>query len=653
MSTAAYLALLAAQSPRFVVLAEVQPMERLAGWTAAGGGLTNTWYASFPTYVQTTVTPGGLYRRLDEVRESATALTSRASAALVDANLGSYFHDTTNQRIYVSTSTGANPEGFALVGAWFTLFFATDSFDFTDRQPYLPLITGTLPSFSAERPDPLFGGVISDTGSLTLLNTDGVFDKLSKQWVWSNKKVTFKLGGNYTQGTSVTSLAYADFETIGTMRSVGIGVDDEVAVLTLENIGAILNQSLPTATWADLSPTSVGAEFINLRRPLLFGAVSDCPTVYHTESDYYRVLHQTDQITSLRWNAVYAIHRGSGARTTLSGGRAWLGDAVGPDYDIGPGSGDAGDGLIQIVNATYADETYEIRVDAQISTLAGGTFGSFAQNLLLKCGEKLANIDTAAFTAADTAAPQALGLFLTEMTSAAEIMRTLEQSVNGQVCVGIDGRWTCRVFDPSTPADWTLSDADFEVWEPDDSLKTTLNETRVQYARNPSTGVWTEASRSDSSILYSKETSDSHTVPTYLTSSWDASAQANHLQFFKAVPTMAYAFVERGLTLMAAQVGDLVAVTRSRAPVARTGRFDGQFLILTKIEKILGPVPMVRGVLNDMEGQADRIARCHSSTTLTWATSTDAEKAVYGYCADTNSYIDATDPLTRALKVAY
>jgi hypothetical protein len=104
--TAAYDALLASVTPDFVVLAEVQPMEPLAGWTAAGGGLTNTYYCSFLSQIATTIAAGGLYRRLDFVRQNAATLTSRASAALVDANLGSYFLDTSTNRLYVSTNTG-------------------------------------------------------------------------------------------------------------------------------------------------------------------------------------------------------------------------------------------------------------------------------------------------------------------------------------------------------------------------------------------------------------------------------------------------------------------------------------------------------------------------------------------------------------------
>src|SRR6185436_16587462 len=50
--TVAYDALLASATPDFVVLAEAQPMEMLGGWTAAGGGLTNTYYCTFLSQIQ-------------------------------------------------------------------------------------------------------------------------------------------------------------------------------------------------------------------------------------------------------------------------------------------------------------------------------------------------------------------------------------------------------------------------------------------------------------------------------------------------------------------------------------------------------------------------------------------------------------------------
>jgi hypothetical protein len=156
--TVAYDALIASDTPDCVVLVEVQPMEPLGGWTSAAGlGLANTYYCAFLSQIQTTIVPGGLYRRLDSVRQNATALTLRASAALVDANLGSYFLDTATNRLYVSTTSSASPETFALLGAWFTLFFSTTTVSLSGTPLYAPMITGALPTLTSEMPDTLFG----------------------------------------------------------------------------------------------------------------------------------------------------------------------------------------------------------------------------------------------------------------------------------------------------------------------------------------------------------------------------------------------------------------------------------------------------------------------------------------------------------------
>jgi hypothetical protein len=269
--TAAYDALLASVTPDFVVLAEVQPMEPLAGWTAAGGGLTNTYYCSFLSQIATTIAAGGLYRRLDFVRQNAATLTSRASAALVDANLGSYFLDTSTSRLYVSTNTGGHPDTFALVGAWFTLFFSSTSVSLSGQPLYAPMIAAALPTLSDELGDILLDATKSASGELALHNTDGLFDRLSKQYVWRNKTVAFKLGGG--------SLAYSDFTTIETLRINAITVDDERCVLQLEDLGNILNQTLPLRTWGDGTftgsiPVTTPAAGINgLSQPLVFGYV--------------------------------------------------------------------------------------------------------------------------------------------------------------------------------------------------------------------------------------------------------------------------------------------------------------------------------------------------------------------------------------------
>lgn len=642
--TVAYDALIDSEMPEFVVLMEVQPMEELKGWTAAGGGLTNTYYVSFTAFIATAVVAGGLYRRLDEVRYNATALTSRASAALVDANLGSYYFDTAASRLYVSLAGGVNPETATFVGAWFTLFFSTRGVSFSDQPLYYPLIDGDLPAESAEMPDSMFGSIVSDTGAVSLLNGDGVFDKLSRLYVWRNKRATFRHGG--------VGLAYTDFAIIDTLRINTLDANDENAIVQVEAFGNILNKSLPLRTWGDgtlfnaPSPQQAADGIQGLPQPLVLGTVVDCPCVlggrnglggadYWYAYDFNAGAYGTCQVFN-----VYAIHRATKARTLLTGG----------DYVVSGAN-------IQVINAAYFYENYDIVCSLrQLATLASPTFGTMALALLRICGESDSNIDLAAFATADTAAPQVLARYIGVPGLALNWMNELQQSVNGQVYQGADGKWTCRVLTPDAPANpVALSDADFKTWTPTGELLAVLDEVRVRYGHRPLADDWFEAIATLDAIGYSNETTDAHRLDTWLTVYADAYALAHHLLFFRMQPGSTFACEERGLRLNTSRVGDLVSVTRARAPLARTGRYDGHLLRIAKLEKALGPdAPTVRVWLNDLNGQVDRIFRLlPSGSTLTWDTATAEEKALYGFLSDGNGYLETADPLTRHAKVLW
>jgi hypothetical protein len=639
-----YATFVASQAPEVVVLVEPQPMEVLGSWTLDDAP-SGTHYCTFASQIATNLIPGGLYRRLDVVRHNDVELTAQTSVANVRANAASYYLDTSTNRLYVHLTGGVSPNTVALVGAWFTLFFSMTRIDFSDQPLYHPRVAGELPAFMQERPDPLFGLTIADQGSVSLTNGDQLFERLVRMYVWRNKKVTFKLGG--------AGLAYSDFATVGTMRINTAQVDDELCTLQLETMGASLNRTLPTSTWGDgtfpfsgfLNPlTEPGA--LGERKAILFGYVTNVPMILADRSTaQFRYIDVDPVITSgpaTVW-AVYAVHRTTGAMTQLTGGQ----------YIV------TGNGfIVQILDtATFPLDTYDFRVDVS-EWRSSGTCGKFAKLLLYWCGVRDGDIDATAFAACDGARNEAVGWVQREPVTAADLMRQLEQSVLGQVFVGADGRWTMRLFDPSAPPAWTLADADFVTWQPTDDFASVLNEVRVQYLVDPATGDAVEATSSDDTVKYGSETTDTHILTTVLRDirfpfttapgTWYA-ALAQHLRWFKGVPPAFVEFEQRGLSLMTAMVGDLVAVTRARGPIARTGRCDGQLFILTRLEKHLGPdAPFVRGVLCDMDGRADQIFRlAPASSALVWSSAAESDKALYGFLADANRYIDTNDPLTK------
>jgi hypothetical protein len=631
--TAAYIALLASNPPQYVVLAEVQVAEQLNVWTAAGGGFTNTFYTSWFRQDLTSIISGGIYRRLDFVRQNNVTYTSQSSIASVDANAGSYFHDTTTNRIYVRTVSGSNPNSFAFFGAWFTLFFSTSKIDFTDQPLYWPIISGQLPALRSEMPDLLFGSTINASGQLSLHNGDGLFDRISAQYIWRNKQVTLKLGG--------VGLLYEDFATIVTMRINQTAINDIEFILNLEHSGTILNRSIPPRTWGDgLVYPYAREEILGENQPWLIGIVKDArvPLTSITAGSGYGFYQYQDLSPSLALgfvSAVYAISRTDGSRTQLTVG----------DYTATGTS-------ITILNATYHYDDYDIWAD--ILQLGFGTPGEIAKQLLLWLGEGSDRIDHTGFDLWSDDNPAPAGTYLNVAVPASDVMRTIEQSGLGQVYINTAGLWTARFFDPSE-AHWTLRDEDFVSWEPEVDLTAVLNEVRVRYDYHHATDSNSETSSSSDTVLYGSETSDSHSIPTYLRNQWDASVLANTMRFFFSSPGHKIRFEERGLTLMTAAVGDFVAVHRNRGPVARTGKYEGQLLQIVSLEKVLNvDTPVVRGVLWDLGGNADRIARCiFPDDDLNWADATTEEKAFYGFCSDADGYIDPTDPLTRELKVAF
>ena len=640
----------------FVVLAEVQPMEPLATWTdALLGGLAHAYYTTWPTQIATSIVPGGIYRRLDYVRQDTIVLTARASAAIVDANPGSYFLDTATNRLYVSTTTGAHPDTFALIGAWFSMFFSSNSISFSDQPLYAPLVLGDLPTLTSEMPDSLFGATLSDSGNLSLLNADGLFDRLSRLYIWRNKLAFFKLGGQ--------SLLYSQFSLINTLRINSIDVDDAVAVIKLESLGSILNKSLPLRTWGDgtinsFGPVPIASGVLGTSQPLVFGRVEACPFVLASSDVIAAGLPGEGTVLSSVWLAydfnsgpygfcqitdVIAINRSTKFPTPLQ---------VGLDYVVAGAA-------VTVLNLSYMDDTHDlIGTLTNISFLAAPQFGAMAKAILELCGESTANIDDAAFAAANAAAPQILARYVASPIIAADLMRELEQSVNGQVYQGPDGRWTCRVLVPDIPASVVeLSDVDFVSWEPEDdeNLESVLTEMRIRWGHQPLADAWYEASSSSDTTRYGSETNDTHRIDTWLTVADDATALANHLRFLRSVPMMLTRAEQRGLGLMRSNAGDLVSVTRDRAPQARTGRYDTHLLRIVKITKALGPdVPTVSVTLSDLDGQTDRVFRLvGSGSTMAWSTATASEKARYGFLGDTSRYIDPTDPVTRDCKALW
>ncbi|MEL0098982.1 MAG: hypothetical protein VW907_05460 [Opitutae bacterium] len=141
------------------------------------------------------------------VTEDGTALTSQSSVANVESNPGSYYYDASNFKIHVSSASGDVFDNEIVAKIKFT--FSNKSKVINGR--YYDARISQVPDLSL-RIEPDFSDPVQiGTGSITYINTDGFFDKLT-DIQWHGGEVNVLLGAEDINGAQ---MAYVDYEQIG------------------------------------------------------------------------------------------------------------------------------------------------------------------------------------------------------------------------------------------------------------------------------------------------------------------------------------------------------------------------------------------------------------------------------------------------------
>lgn len=635
-----------------VVLAELQPAERLEGWTALGGGTPNTYSIAWASLIDSATIPGGVYRRLDEVRVNGVSLVARASIGAVDGNLGSYYFNEATSTLYVSTPTGADPDLSAAVAAFFSLFVATRPMDFVGAHLWEPRLTGSLPAVACTVEEPFTPAKTVADGVLTLVNAPGVgatlgpFDLWARRYTWKNKKATLRLGGGL--------LTESQCEKVATMRVESVAVGDDVATLPVRSMASILEQTVPLHTLGSTEYPNLADGLEGTYKPILYGLgrhlpapcvnayikANPDPTAWPATgfADVYLVADPAVQVLT-GVLAVVAVNKTTGVTVALAA----------TQYTV-----DLVNCTVTVIAPTASSHEHEIRIDATGETDGASgyldTFGEIARDLLIVLGEPATAIETSTFTAADAAAPFTLGLWIREPESAAEVFTRLQQSVLGGLWIDRSGKWRAYVLDASTDpaAVADLEDHDFASWRPVDRIDPIYSEVRLYFAHNPAAGTWQAKTASDDATRYMSETADGLAVYTALVSASDAEVIAQRYRLISIAPDTWIDADMRGLALMTAEPYDRVRVTRSRAP-SDTGSYSAKRMEILGIEKRLDPVA-VHVRLGDISGIADLIGKVHAvapNTQVPWASATALEKATYAFVSDANDEIVPGDASTR------
>ena len=184
-----------------VYLIEIEPKRRIDEevWTQ-DGARTNCWWIDHSTEGEPS-----------RVKEDGL-LYSDAPASLLDLDScpSGYWWDATNERLYVHTLGSDDPAGATYkIASYFWYYFTNQQF--TDEPViynghwYLPYLDAeSIPDVTLKASEYYQGGVKKNFGSISMINSDGFFDKLFSKYIWEYAKILIKI---CEKGASVGDIA--------------------------------------------------------------------------------------------------------------------------------------------------------------------------------------------------------------------------------------------------------------------------------------------------------------------------------------------------------------------------------------------------------------------------------------------------------------
>jgi hypothetical protein len=208
-----------------VWIVEIEPARRLeeAAWVQAPDPNLACYWISHPE---------GKPPRVRECLKSTGIIVTYtpdvADLAACQATVSSWYWDATNSRLYVHTSTGADPGGgLFLVNSYFWERLANRDI-VLDGHSYKPLLgKGAISDMTFEVKAFCKGGMTESFGNLTVLNGNGYWDARLAAYVYEGKKVLVKYG-------KPTDL-YADFKKTFEGYTGNTTSTDRSAVLASED----------------------------------------------------------------------------------------------------------------------------------------------------------------------------------------------------------------------------------------------------------------------------------------------------------------------------------------------------------------------------------------------------------------------------------
>ena len=668
-----------------IVLAEVDIKVEPVGWLPVTG-LTNSYQVIIDPFIAQDKTPGGILAEVVAVSGDATVLDSVASPWVVDGQQNSFFYNLFGLTEQQEAILGVNLLGLAVLGVGSSnfdtnaliihvadtnsitvaptvldaitvakrLYFGTKAVVFNNRLYEPRLDDNTEISLKETADDIMFGSSKSvGSGSLKLLNGDGIFDALFNTVIWNNANVTIRFGG--------PGLTFGQFQTVGLYKVEGQPVFDFNAIeLNIRDEQKLTTQSIPKNVFKDtdfpnIDPASTGRPI-----PILLGKKTNITPIAVGDTTNIHVYMISDP-------AVGGIFKIDAIRLVDTDGKTT--DTINPlSVDVQQSLAGGTFAILFSFSGTQVPSNTNVRVDAKgipadatqpwvTSTDYLKHYGEqvawiFTQLL----GLKNANFDSAAALVADAEFEYEHGQWIKEVLQAKEYIRIIETGVLGRTIRTLEGKIKPTTFSPVTDFAniQTLRDVDVMEFNPSQEIESgkIFSRVRVLYDTDPTSGAQQdkEAFEDRTRFLYLDGIDETRTLETALVNDVDALDLSQRVRFISRLPTLRVTIPETGISLLDANLVDRILVTVRRGPDA-TGAWTEKLMEIDTIERTYAPVPGVVVTLNDLLGIGSTAARWVESSHPDFLNSTTAERSRAGFWSDLSGLVDPTSALTREIKL--
>ena len=540
-------------SPKLIFLVEVNPLKVLSGWTKTAG----------KTYVyECAFAERGA--AIDAVYERGEALMAEDSINDVDVAAGSWYQDIPAGKVYVHTSGGGNPS-FYFYTASFWLYFTSWQRGTTvfNGNYYLPLVPADgIPDISQEIQPYYEGNFTVSTGTVSLINgkinKQFFFDKRFANYVWRNRKVIIKAGGD--------GFTYSEFKTINTGIINSTACDDRRFTMSLRDYRDGLHKTLGASKYSIYEFPSLDENAKDRIKGFGFGPITDAvPVCIDTVNRIFEFHHgRCKEVDKVTQNG-----------TTLTAGTDYFVDYANGRIKLARGLAYATQDII-LVDFHGAVNS----ADEEISN--GAEIFKYLMNEELSLADS--DLDLDAIYETKYARTKELSLYLWKEQNSEDVIRMIEHSIQVYSLQDSDGRLGLRVPQTAAPGDIKYINEpyvfDVSIEQNQDSV---FSEIDVYYGESQKDDKFSRVERSINQATWKYRCRKSLDVYTALGSEADAEALAQDIQDILDLDPITFSVPRILFTCLP---GDLIYFNRSRFYSAG-GMANNLLLRLLGISKLI------------------------------------------------------------------